>query len=187
MSIPYFCLDRAMCRAATLMHLSVWMAGFEPAYSGSRSRRMRPLSHTQIRTRKLQTCRHTVESEGLEPSPTWLRARNAATCTWIPFFRFHPKTKGQESDDAWPLESFPPGNQESCPQKIGPRGERRPAGGIRRTRTTHISLEQCHCFLWVFAMRFRLICLHPSSASDEMTQLAGKGSEGFGVFSYAAR
>ena len=29
-----------------------------------------------------------VGPEGLEPSPTWLRARHAAASTLIPFFRF---------------------------------------------------------------------------------------------------
>ena len=74
---------------------AVWMAGFEPAISGSRSRRIEPSSPTS-RTAVA------MGPEGLEPSPHWLRARDAAANTWIP--SAYPNEKGQASCDAWPRD-----------------------------------------------------------------------------------
>ena len=71
-------------RWALRSRCQVWMAGFEPAFSGSRSRRIEPGSPTSRCTRPSPLAPLQVGPEGLEPSPRWLRARHAAANTWIP-------------------------------------------------------------------------------------------------------
>ena len=41
---------------------------------------------------------HSVESEGLEPSPTWLRARHAATSTLIPLVLLLPRSESARKE-----------------------------------------------------------------------------------------
>ena len=90
------------------------MAGFEPAWPGSRSRWIKPLSpHPEkkwlvpsgqwlekigfvflphkcssgfvlLATNHWPLTTAAMGPEGLEPSPRWLRARHAAANTWIP-------------------------------------------------------------------------------------------------------
>ncbi len=79
---------------------AVWMAGFEPALSGFRSRRIEPaILHPEP----------SVGPEGLEPSPPWVRARHAAANTWIPCLvvSLPANKKGQGSCDAWPARGLP--------------------------------------------------------------------------------
>src|SRR3989442_1954570 len=85
--------------------------GFEPTFSGSRNRRIPRLSYVLSKSTQRELnphvlhgeqagCRYItgasvlitqsvmatlVGPEGLEPSPRWLRARDAAANTWIPF------------------------------------------------------------------------------------------------------